>query len=207
MTAKTARKDSKTKAKPALKKTRALEEKEAALNNRQRAFVEHYLACWNATKAAALAGYSSKTAQEQGSRLLSNVMVQEAVKSRIAELKMTADEVLLRLADHARGDMSDFLVVAGRGVRLDLKAAKKAGKLHLVRKYGKGKDGVKIELYDAQDAMVHIGRALKLFGERNEEIDLSKLSTEQLERLAQGENVYSVLAAAGESGTGTAPTT
>ena len=41
----------------------------------------------NAAQAAIRAGYSKKTAQEQSSRLLSNVMVQARIQERIAELK------------------------------------------------------------------------------------------------------------------------
>jgi phage terminase small subunit len=46
---------------------------------KQEKFVQEYLVDMNATQAAIRAGYSAKTAQEQGSRLLSNVMVQAAL--------------------------------------------------------------------------------------------------------------------------------
>ena len=55
-----------------------------------------------------------------------------------------------------------------------------------------------IELYDAQAAAEKIGRHLKLFKDDeslNMNIDVSQLTTEQLERIAKGENVLSVLAA------------
>ena len=52
----------------------------ANLTPKQQRFVEEYLIDLNATQAAIRAGYSEKTAQEQSSRLLSNVMVQEAVQ-------------------------------------------------------------------------------------------------------------------------------
>lgn len=51
-----------------------------ALNDKQRRFVEEYLIDLNATQAAIRAGYSAKTAQEQGARLLSNVMVKKAIE-------------------------------------------------------------------------------------------------------------------------------
>lgn len=139
------------------------------LNARQRAFVEHYLTCWNATAAARQAGYSERTAQEQGSRLLSNVIVQQAVEARIKELKAGADEVLLRLADHARGSLEEFL---SDGNTLDLARARERSKLHLVKKLkqttrtdkdGERYDTVEVELYDAQAATVQLGRALGLF--------------------------------------------
>ena len=49
------------------------------LTDKQRRFVEEYLIDLNATQGAIRAGYSKKTAQEQSSRLLSNVMVQDAI--------------------------------------------------------------------------------------------------------------------------------
>lgn len=51
------------------------------LTDKQRSFIEHYCSNgFNATQAAISAGYSEKTAQEQGSRLLTNVMVSEAIQ-------------------------------------------------------------------------------------------------------------------------------
>lgn len=55
---------------------------------KQQRFVDEYLVDLNATQAAIRAGYSEKTAQEQSSRLLSNVIVAEAVaagQSALAE--------------------------------------------------------------------------------------------------------------------------
>lgn len=52
------------------------------LKDKQELFCNEYLIDLNATQAAIRAGYSERTAQEQSSRLLSNVMV----SSRVAEL-------------------------------------------------------------------------------------------------------------------------
>lgn len=73
-----------------------------ALTPKQERFVEEYLIDLNATQAAIRAGYSKKTAQEQSSRLLSNVMVQDAVseakKERSARTQIEADRVVQELA-------------------------------------------------------------------------------------------------------------
>lgn len=137
----------------------------ADLTDRQRAFIEHYLTCWNATEAARRARYSAKTANEQGSRLLANVSVQAAITKRLGELKMTADEVLTRLAQHARGDIGELLDATGN---IDLKAARRQKRLHLVRRISDTDKGISVEMYDAQAALVQIGRALKLFVDRKE---------------------------------------
>src|SRR5947208_7688959 len=52
----------------------------ACLTSRQRLFVDHYLVHVNATQAAIGAGYSRKTADSQGQRLLKNVEVAEAIE-------------------------------------------------------------------------------------------------------------------------------
>ena len=70
----------------------------AGLTPKQSAFVLEFLIDLNATQAAIRAGYSAKTAQEQSSRLLSNVMVQEVIQAaqdkRAIKLELDADWVL-----------------------------------------------------------------------------------------------------------------
>lgn len=90
-----------------------------ALNARQQRFVEEYLVDLNATAAAIRAGYSAKTAQEQGSRLLSNVMVQAAIQAaRQAQSKrteITQDYVLTRLRENLERAMQAEPVVDREG--------------------------------------------------------------------------------------------
>lgn len=87
------------------------------LSEQRQRFVEEYLIDLNGTQAAIRAGYSVKTAQEQASRLLSNVMVQEAIsKAMAARSKRTGvnqDRVVLELAKIAFVKMTD--VVDGNG--------------------------------------------------------------------------------------------
>lgn len=72
------------------------------LTPKQRAFADEYLIDLNATQAATRAGYSEKTACEQGSRLLSNVKVKSYIEKRIKDREMrteiTQDRVLQELA-------------------------------------------------------------------------------------------------------------
>jgi phage terminase small subunit len=82
-----------------------------SLKDKQQAFVEHYLQCWNAAEAARRAGYSEKTARSIGAENLTKPDIQEAIQTRLAELKMSADEVLARLTEYGRGTMADFLRV------------------------------------------------------------------------------------------------
>jgi hypothetical protein len=91
--------------------------------------------------------------------------------------------VLKLFADHARGDMGEFLDVSGMGFNLDLQEAKKRGLTKLIKKV-KQKTTIflskkeseedrevhelEIELYDAQAAGEKIGRHLKLFTDQVE---------------------------------------
>lgn len=82
------------------------------LTDKQQRFVEEYLIDLNATQAAIRAGYSEKTAQEQSSRLLSNVMVAEAISDlkakRSNETGINAAWVLKRLAREVEADAADL---------------------------------------------------------------------------------------------------
>lgn len=92
----------------------------AKLTDRQQQFVDQYLIDLNATKAAIRAGYKEKTAQEQGSRLLSNVMVQNAIQERMKEreqrTEITQDRVLQQLAKIAFHDITKFVTWDENGV-------------------------------------------------------------------------------------------
>lgn len=72
------------------------------LTPKQQQFVAEYLIDLNATQAAIRAGYSAKTANEQASRLLTNVSVRSAIEvakaKRMERVEITQDRVLLELA-------------------------------------------------------------------------------------------------------------
>jgi phage terminase small subunit len=73
-----------------------------ALNARQARFVQEYLVDLIATRAAIRAGYSPKTAEQQGNRLLGIAKVASAIASaqakRGARTEITQDRVLAELA-------------------------------------------------------------------------------------------------------------
>lgn len=133
------------------------------LTDKQRAFVEHYLTCWNASEAARLAKYSLKTAGSIGSENLKKPEIRAAIDQRLKDLQLSANEVLARLADLAGADMSDFIAPSGRGFKIDLKKARALGKLHLIRKLKMDGLETSIELYDVKDALVQLGRHHALF--------------------------------------------
>ena len=79
-----------------------------ALEDRQQAFCQEYIIDFNATQAAIRAGYSKKTANEQASRLLTNVNIQAEVQRQIEirskRTEVTQDRVLLEIARLAFND-------------------------------------------------------------------------------------------------------
>lgn len=79
------------------------------LTPKQARFAEEYLIDLNATQAATRAGYSAKTANEQGARLLANVSVRSAIEAgqaeRSARTHITQDRVLQELARIAFFDL------------------------------------------------------------------------------------------------------
>lgn len=169
----------------------------AGLTNKQRAFIEEYLVDFNGTRAAERAGYGGDdiTLAVTASRLLKTDKVAKKIAARFAAKIMTADEVLSRLSGMARADISEFVTDTGA---IDWDAVRKRG--YLVKKIAhyKGKQSV-IELHDAQTALQLVGKHLRLFVERTENIDLTSLSVAQLGRIAAGEDVLSVLVTPGKS--------
>ena len=169
---------------------------------RMQLFVEEYLNCFVGSEAARRAGYTGRP-DAVAARLLARADVQAQISRRISERAITADEVLLRLAEQARATFADFVSFVERPDEegktqtvpvLDLVKARDAGKLHLVKKATSTRQGLTIELYDAQAALVQLGRYHRLFAERVDVVDWAALSDEQLERIIAGENPADVLA-------------
>ncbi len=85
------------------------------LTPKQQAFCQHFLAELNATQAAIRAGYAEATANREGSRLLSNVDIQEEIQRLRAELAESTGIILedivteIRLLAKTAGKDSDRL--------------------------------------------------------------------------------------------------
>lgn len=132
------------------------------LTPKQRAFLERYLVSWNASDAAREAGYSQP--KQQGSRLLTKVDIQAAIRERLNEMTMPANEVLARLTAHAQGDLSAFLTQQSGGkIEVDLAKAEREGKMHLLKSYRETAHGISIELHNPQNALELLGRHYGLF--------------------------------------------
>jgi hypothetical protein len=136
-----------------------------ALTDKGRLFIEYYLgeAHANAAKAARLAGY--KHPPNSAFQLNHNPAVRALIDQRVEMLALAANQVLSMLAEHASGTMADFVSFDETGqAYIDLERAGERGKLHLIRKISCSQEGrIEIELYNAQEALIQLGRYYKLF--------------------------------------------
>ena len=139
------------------------------LTLRKRMFVKEYLIDLNATQAAIRAGYSPKTAANQGSRLLSfaeiQALIQEENAQRMERTEITADRVLQELARLGFSDPRNYVEEDGslRSVRaLDDDAAAAVQSLEVVEGEG-GAQLKKLKLWDKTASLTLLGRHLKLF--------------------------------------------
>lgn len=87
-------------------------------NIKQESFINEYMKCGNATKAAAKAGYSRKTAHAIGSMLLKKFkpLIDERIERKKARNIAKADEVLEFFTQSMRGKIKEqHVVVEGTG--------------------------------------------------------------------------------------------
>lgn len=81
--------------------------------DRKEIFIKEYIIDLNATQAAIRAGYSEKTAKQQGQRLLTRedvqAAIQQAMNKRAERTEITSDMVLQRWWDIATADPNDII--------------------------------------------------------------------------------------------------
>lgn len=158
--------------------------KAAPLSDKRRRFVAEYLKDLNATQAAIRAGYSPRTANRQGSRLLSDADILAAVtdaKAKRAEaVEVDAEQVLRELCLLGFSDMGTFLRLGEDGqARLDWsdlpQGATRAIQEITQEEFmdGSGDDArpvrrTKFKLYSKQAALDSIAKHLGMFVERHE---------------------------------------
>ena len=87
------------------------------LSAKHEAFCREYIKDFNGTQAAARAGYSERTSNEQSSRLLAKANIQariaELQSERSERVQIDADYVLRRLHEIDQLDVADILTDAG----------------------------------------------------------------------------------------------
>ncbi len=163
----------------------------SSLSPKQAQFVREYLIDLNATQAAIRSGYSAQTAEVQGSRLLRNVKVAEAVETamsaRSARTEITADRVLTELAKIGFSDIrkavswkanvtgmiededgTERLAVTNQVQLIDSDAIDDDTAAAVAEISQTAQGGLKIKLHDKKGALVDIGRHLGMFKDKIE---------------------------------------
>jgi len=135
------------------------------LTDQRRIFVDEYLSCWNKTEAARIAGY--KHPRRMGSRLTKVDIIRDLIQQRLDENAMTANEVLFRLGQQARSDVTYYIdATTERVFLLNMERIKKRG--HLIKKIKYTMNGPEIEVYSSQKALELIGKHHRLFVDKVE---------------------------------------
>ena len=124
---------------------------------------EWFLTGGNATQAAKRAGYkgSYSTVAVTGHDNLKKPKIKAAIDKRLQDESMGVDELLFRISQTARMDISPYLDKYGRLIGIDLKRMVSDGHGHLVKGIKQTKDGTEIILKDPQKAMDQL---LKFYG-------------------------------------------
>lgn len=171
--------------------------KRKQLTGKQQAFINAYFANgfvgWRAAQAAGYQG-DEATLRNAASRLLTNANVTHAINARWKRLAMNADEVIARLTEMARGDLSEVLNDQGD---FDIAKARERGKMFLVHKHKttekyipqEGHDDIvirttELEFYDAQAAL---GTLAKYHGLLSDRLKVEDWRSEAVEGLRKGE--------------------
>lgn len=143
------------------------------MTDKQKRFCEEYLIDLNATQAAIRAGYSPKTANEQGSRLLANVSIRthidKSIAARSVRTGVNADRVIRELARVAFVNPTEIVDPDTARVREtatdDDKAAISAVKVKMSS--GENSDSIEREVRfaDKLKALELLGRHLNMFSD------------------------------------------
>lgn len=136
----------------------------AKLTDKQQAFINAYLTCWNAAKAARIAGYSERTAAQMGVENLTKPYIRETIEARIKQMTMDASEALMRLSEMARADVGDFAGLSADEIRAHPKSflLKKLKQTVRYDSMSRPIETVELELHDPQSALVQILKELHL---------------------------------------------
>jgi phage terminase small subunit len=148
------------------------------LTDKQKRFCEEYLIDLNATQAAIRAGYSEKTANEQGSQNLAKLSIQEYIKelmeSRSERTQITADMVVKELAKIGFSDIKNYYDSDEDQkdiTKLDNKFTAAVSQIKVTKIDGKdfSRTIKEFKLHDKVKALEDLGRHLGIFEKDNKQ--------------------------------------
>lgn len=148
------------------------ENKEVKLTAKQRAFVNAYISNgFNGGQAAIAAGYAPDSSYVEASRLLRNANIRAEIDALFSEHSMSAEEVLARLTEQARGDLGDIWDESSGQV--DWKKARALGKTALIKRIKHKtsrvtrEDGTDVETFEDEVELHNPQVALQLLGKQH----------------------------------------
>jgi phage terminase small subunit len=164
--------------------TRGIRWRADRMTPRAERFVAEYLVSLNATAAAKEAGYSARTARQQGARLLTNVSIAAAIQAgqaaALERAKLKLDDVVAEMALIGFANMADYMKVTPDGdPYFDLSRVTRE-QAAVISKFtvedfmeGRGADArkvrrIRVELADKLAALISLGKHLGGFGSKLE---------------------------------------
>lgn len=137
------------------------------MTKKQKRFVEEYLIDLNATQATIRAGYSPRTAQEQGSQNLSKLMVREAIEKEMAERSkrtgVNQDRIIRELARIGFAKITDVVDRKTGEIKGDVSEDDLACIQSIKVKPGEFGTEREVKMYDKRSALVDLGKHLGMF--------------------------------------------
>lgn len=145
--------------------------KRPKLTDKQRAFIDAYLRCLNATRAAREAKYNGDdaTLRAIGSENLAKPNIRAEIDRRMEAAGLTDAEIIHRLKEQATADYEELIVYDDWGYHsLDVAGFLKAGNGHLIKEIKEergqgGKAKLTVKLHDAQTALLNLAKIKGLF--------------------------------------------
>ena len=187
------------------------------LTPRRSEFVRQYIKSLNAAAAARAAGYAPSSSKNEGSRLLANVDVQQAISEARAQLaereQVTPERIVSELASIAFSDLGDYFRLGGpdgKTASIDFGnlpiGATKALESITVDEYveGRGENAetvrrIRVRLHDKRAALVDLAKTLGMFSDGvnvqvnvNESDQLQEFDVDQLRQLVAGTESASI---------------
>lgn len=164
-----------------------------ALTAKQKRFVEEYLIDLNATQAAIRAGYSPKTAEQEGYKLVQKSSVSEEISKAIAERSkrtgISQDRVIQELARIAFVNPQKVIQTSNASVRQDISEDDAACIQAVKVKMSESKNGSSCErevrLNDKLKALELLGKHLGMFKDKVEVDGSLKAETSKLDELVK----------------------
>lgn len=128
-------------------------------------FVLSYLNTFNATKAATDAGYSPKSARQQGSTLLSHPYIKQKIVEEMKNLRKRMEDEGLR----------SFVSLLNIAIETDTK----------IQRHDEVVDEVEVlqqEIWELQDELTLLNRDISILNEKNKDIDGRKTENKQIKQ-------------------------